>query len=109
MRKSAIQTIHSPTAGGVECHPKTFFTTTDGEKGLCSPGARPGDLITVLFGGNVPYVLREADSALVKGKSGATLYCLIGECYLRDYMNGLAVEQEEKNHPGRVRRKFHIV
>lgn len=97
------------TRGTIECHPKTFFTTTDGDQGFCPPSARPGDLIAVLFGGNVPYVLREIDSIIVGDTSGDTQYFLIAECYLQGYMNGLAVEQEANGHAGRVKRTFHLV
>jgi hypothetical protein len=41
-----------------------------------------GDLVVVLFGGRVPFVLRQ------QGKR----YTLIGECYIHDVMDGEAID-----------------
>jgi hypothetical protein len=43
------------------CHSihQSFFKTEDGYVGICPPHALPGDLIVVLLGGTVPFVLRK--------------------------------------------------
>ncbi|KAL0955319.1 hypothetical protein HGRIS_004203 [Hohenbuehelia grisea] len=87
----------SKRTGGVECHSECYFRLPDGTKGLCPFSARPGDLIVILHGGNVPYVLRRCGITADNPES-APRYTYIGECYLQGYMNGRAiVEQKEKN------------
>ena len=56
---------------GVSCHCIWYsaFRTRGGYMGLCQPNVRPGDLVVVLFGGTVPFVLRK-----FKGR-----YVLLGE------------------------------
>jgi len=48
------------------------------------PGLMAGDIVCVLFGGNVPYILR---STGVEGQ-----YLCIGECYVQELMDGQALE-----------------
>lgn len=48
------------------------------------PGLMAGDIVCVLFGGNVPYILR---STGVEGQ-----YLFIGECYVQELMDGQALE-----------------
>jgi hypothetical protein len=48
------------------------------------PGLMAGDVVCVLFGGNVPYILR---STGVEGQ-----YLFIGECYVQELMDGQALE-----------------
>lgn len=56
-----------------------FFTTTKGHAGLATPGIRESDSIAILFGGDVPVVIRRyADYG---GKSKA--YQLLCECYIQ--------------------------
>lgn len=78
----------------IECHSDCFFRTTDGGLGLCVPYAREGDIITVLYGGNVPLVLRPIESTLGDETTPTTRYQLVGECYLLGYMYGKAVEDK---------------
>ena len=75
----------------VGCHDPCWFHTPDGIEGLCPPMAKVGDLIVVLYGGRVPYVLRPQD-----GKSDETAkYNFIGECYLEGYMHGRALDPQD--------------
>lgn len=46
-----------------------------------------GDSIVILFGGNVPYVLRSLND---------NQWRFVGECYLDGYMNGEALDNEGK-------------
>jgi hypothetical protein len=64
---------------------RRFFITTDGRMGLGPPEARPGDFITILLGGNVPFCLR-ADPDQHSG-----YYRLIGDTYVHGLMDGEGV------------------
>lgn len=74
-----------------DCVEDCFFTTSESFHGLCPWAAQIGDLIVLLYGGDVPYLLR------LRPDSGAgDHYCLVGECYVNDpgvmhgsYMNSL--------------------
>ncbi|KAI1269550.1 heterokaryon incompatibility protein-domain-containing protein [Xylariaceae sp. FL1019] len=52
------------------------------EIGLCPHTAQVGDVVVVLFGGNVPFILRPR---------GQTYY-LVGEAYCQGYMDGKAIK-----------------
>ena len=64
---------------------RRFCSTTDGRIGLVPRSAAAGDVICVLYGGRVPYVLRPC-------KDG---YTLIGECYIHGLMDGEAMDREQ--------------
>ena len=58
--------------------PRRFIMTSAGFMGLAPPGAEVNDEVCILFGAEVPFVIRR------QGK-----YCqLIGECYVYGIMNG---------------------
>lgn len=86
------------TGGAIKCHPQCLFVTINGRRGLCPHPAREGDLVAVLNGGNVPYLLRVCEddnvynsrSALEDAHRQAVHF--VGECYLQGYMNGEAME-----------------
>ena len=83
------------TSGGFQCHAASFFVTNDGDWGLCPPMAQEGDTVVILFGGKVPYVLREREQTQTTATTTApTQYEFIGECYLQDYMQGLAIQEK---------------
>ena len=68
-----------------------MFLTDDGMLGTGLPGMLAGDVLCVLFGSDVPYILRPTEA---EGQ-----YLLIGECYVRELMKGEAMEmdlQEQK-------------
>jgi hypothetical protein len=50
---------------GMQCS-RRFFATDKGYMGIGPPVAQNGDIICVLFGGEVPYVLRPAENGLYK-------------------------------------------
>jgi hypothetical protein len=62
---------------------RRFFVTTDGHMGLGPFAMEEGDIVTVLFGGAVPYLLR---------RMGAD-YWLVGECYVHGIIEGQVIEQ----------------
>ena len=48
-------------------------------------GSAVGDIICILLGGNVPFVIRECSEGRFR---------LIGECYIHGIMDGDAMEQQ---------------
>jgi hypothetical protein len=72
-----------------------LFVTDGGMLGTGFPGMMAGDLVCILFGGRVPYVLRPTE---VEGQ-----YLLIGECYVDELMEGEAM------HMGLQEQKFTLV
>lgn len=62
---------------------RRFFITEDGHMGLGPRLIEPGDLVCVLLGSQVPFVLRR--------KVDHDGYVLVGECYCHGVMNGEAV------------------
>ncbi len=61
--------------------------TTAGRMGIVPAATRVGDLVCVLFGGQVLYILRSI--------SQDPLYEFLGECYIHGLMDGEAFEQED--------------
>jgi len=55
--------------------------TEDGRRGLCPWTAKRGDIVVVLHGGKVPYLLRQ------DGPVGG-VYRFVGECYVEAIMSG---------------------
>lgn len=72
---------------GKACNERLFFFTRDGHMGLCPRAARVGDLIVILYGGSVPYVLR---------RHSDNCYTFVGECYVHGMMFGEALEKKER-------------
>jgi hypothetical protein len=68
---------------GKACHERKFFLSKKGRIGLCPRGAGNGDQIVILYGGSVPYVLRQL-------KNDA--WTFVGECYVDGLMFGEAEE-----------------
>ena len=63
---------------------RRFFVSIAGYMGLGPPGMRPGDMLCVFLGGQVPWIIREVDGG----------YVLVGECYVHGLMNGEAIETQ---------------
>ncbi|KAI1211256.1 heterokaryon incompatibility protein-domain-containing protein [Annulohypoxylon truncatum] len=70
------------------CLHRRFFVTAGSLMGIGPETMERSDIIVILFGGKVPYVVRE----LGEGK-----YSFIGECYVPGLMTGEAVEQWKKS------------
>lgn len=68
-----------PTRGRV------LFTTTNGHIGLAPHGTKEGDLVFVILGADVPFVLRPYDDGCE----------LIGEAYVQGIMDGEALQMEQ--------------
>lgn len=71
---------------------RRFFVTDDGLMGVGSTVIEEDDLIVVLFGGKVPYMLRPAE----KG------YRFLGECYVHGLMKGEGVERRGGGDAGEI-------
>jgi hypothetical protein len=99
------------TSGAIECHHPCFVTTSEGDRGLCPPMAREGDVVVVLFGGRVPYILRESklDESRQDAIGEAKHYEFIGECYVQSYMQGLAIQQLENPEHPRSSKIFNLI
>ena len=69
------------------CIRRSFVTTEKGYLGLAPWGAREGDVICVLRGGDVPFVLREKEHGY---------WALVGEAYLHGIMDGSWVRKAVK-------------
>lgn len=84
--------------GCFPCYSPCLFRSdqgADGVKiGLCPHYARVGDVVVILYGGTVPYVLRETTSG--EASEGDLTWYLVGECYLRGHMDGCALESEKE-------------
>jgi hypothetical protein len=72
---------------GSATYGRRVFVTSDGTIGLGPAALQPGDIVTVLFGGFTPFLLRRVDDH----------YVLIGECYVHGQMDGCAVEEWEES------------
>jgi hypothetical protein len=76
---------------------RIIFTTSKGELGLGPGVVKEGDIVAVLFGGNVSYVLRPVSD---------NHYRIVGEYYFHSIMEGQAVEEWKRS--GEPAKEFHI-
>ena len=132
VRDVAINAPFSDSQGGEitpvgSCTDPFFFSTQNGMLGLCPWRARVGDLIVLLLGGNVPFLLRrmapvggqqasggtetqqgnEMESGAVSDEASVAgvEYDLVGECFVMGAMNGeLMKEIKEKRREAEVLR-----
>ncbi|KAK4164082.1 heterokaryon incompatibility protein-domain-containing protein [Cladorrhinum sp. PSN259] len=68
---------------------RRLFTLGDGRVGLGPAAAREGDVVVVLFGGVVPFVLRGCEH----NETGEKYWRFVGECFVPELMQGEAVEK----------------
>jgi hypothetical protein len=78
---------HSIIEGSIDrwSSKRRFCTTTNGALACVPKASREGDIICVLFGGEVPYVLRP---------TGGVFYWVIGECYVHGIMHGESLSHD---------------
>lgn len=62
-----------------------FLLTDAGAPGLGPRDAREGDVIAVIVGGRVPYVLRRSSNTR---EEYPNLFAFVGECYIHGVMHG---------------------
>jgi hypothetical protein len=79
-----LKRFYAQTAFASRC----FYTTTSGGDGLGPYQTLPGDLVTVLYGGQFCYILRECGD----------YYTFVGDAYLHGVMHGelLGVERQRE-------------
>lgn len=65
---------------------RRFAGTNTGLTGYVPTGATKGDLVCIVYGANVPIILR---------RQGENRYTLVGECYMHGIMDGEAVKRVE--------------
>lgn len=80
------------------CHERSFLVTKKGLIGLCPKDTQAGDVIAILDGGLVPYVLRPLEV------SEAGHYEFVGECYVHGRMHGTSFfgGEDEVEHDFRI-------
>lgn len=75
---------------------KDYFFSLDGKLGICSNGARAGDLVVALYGSNLPLISRrkptDLNMSLAEILQQTPKYELIGPCYLDGAMYGERME-----------------
>jgi hypothetical protein len=82
--KSQKEQVVTPSKENME-HVTThrrLFTTTAGFVGLSPQDAKAGDLVVILFGGHVTYILRESVS------NRNSTYTLVGDAFVHGIMYG---------------------
>ena len=76
---------------------KNFFISKEGYIGLGPIGIRVGDMICVLKGGSVPFILRRVGTSLEdKTERGLVDCTLVGEAYVQGLMYGEAIQMEQE-------------
>jgi hypothetical protein len=80
------------------CYYRSIFLTRNGCIGSAPPAMRSGDLVVILEGGNVPFILRE--------QNNGDFYQIVGAAYVNGIMKGQAVKKWKKKGGQRV--KFEI-
>ncbi|KAI0139961.1 HET-domain-containing protein [Hypoxylon sp. NC0597] len=72
---------------------QSFFTTKSGFVGTCVPDSRRGDVIAILFGSPVPFVLRPQPETIQVADKERPTHCLIGASYVGGIMDGEMVDE----------------
>jgi hypothetical protein len=75
---------------------RAFFITEGGHFGLCYPEVVTGDEVWVVYGSQVPFILRPCDDNR-RGDSGARCYQYLGDCYVDGFMDGTAFDEAKHN------------
>ncbi|KAI6083840.1 HET-domain-containing protein [Hypoxylon rubiginosum] len=72
---------------------RSFFTTTSGFVGTCVPDSRKGDVIAILFGSPVPFVLRLGVETIEANGAEKPTHYLVGASYVSGIMAGEMVDE----------------
>ena len=89
---------------------RCFVSIDDVYMGLAPPTAREGDIVVVLYGGNVPYIMRRAEDKdymlrdEISGGDALKAWQFVGEAYVHGLMDGQALDIENVSDA-----VFHIV
>ncbi|KAL1845543.1 hypothetical protein Daus18300_014506 [Diaporthe australafricana] len=78
------------------CLSGCFFKARDSHgsasQGLCPHYARVGDIVVILYGGSIPYLLRKVKQQGISGDN----HEFVGECYLEGFMDGHAMSRRQE-------------
>jgi len=74
------------------CTARRFIRGEKGLLGFAPADCRPGDLMVLLAGGKVPYVLREVPRSATEGANET--YRFIGDAYIQSLMHGERIQQD---------------
>ncbi|KAI4866128.1 HET-domain-containing protein [Hypoxylon rubiginosum] len=96
--KSKIVDDDGQQSGYIEClrskvGMKSFFTTKSGFVGTCVPDSRKGDVLAILFGSPVPFVLRPGSETITVSGSERPTHFLVGASYVSGIMAGEMVDE----------------
>ncbi|KAI4163994.1 MAG: hypothetical protein LQ342_002491 [Letrouitia transgressa] len=72
---------------------RKFFMTAEGWMGTGPPTARQNDMVVVLNGGLVPYVLRPTWSEMSHAGTTYSEFTILGDCYVHGIMYGEAMDR----------------
>ncbi|KAI4213183.1 MAG: hypothetical protein LQ351_004129 [Letrouitia transgressa] len=72
---------------------RKFFITAEGWMGTGPPTTKQNDLVVVLNGGLVPYVLRPTGSEMSHAETMYSEFTILGDCYVHGIMYGEAMDR----------------
>ncbi|KAH7364781.1 heterokaryon incompatibility protein-domain-containing protein [Rhexocercosporidium sp. MPI-PUGE-AT-0058] len=72
-----------------KCHGRSFIVTSRGSIGLAPSHTNVGDVVAVLEGGNVPFILHHRE--VQKMENNLEYYSFVGESYIHGIMAGEAI------------------
>ena len=78
---------------GSACQGKCFAVTEKGYMAIAPPGTKEGDMVCLVMGAEVPFILRpllEDDKGVMNKEQ---CYALVGECYIHGIMDGEGLRQ----------------
>jgi hypothetical protein len=74
---------------------RSFAVTKSGYIGMVPRRCRNGDIVCVLYGGKVPFILRKCEEPFGRSDQGDR-YQLVGEAYVHGLMDGQGLEKGEE-------------
>jgi hypothetical protein len=88
----ASNVLYESLCGMIPNH--AFFITKTGYIGIGPPNTQSGDQVWVLYGGQVPFILRRSNLCSIKTESRGMQ--LIGDAYVHGIMDGEAVPEDHQ-------------
>ena len=76
------------------CSGRCFAITSDGRSCLVPRTAKLGDIIVVLYGVSMPFVVREPKPAHLEGNYCTNIYTLVGSAYVHGIMHGELIQDD---------------
>jgi hypothetical protein len=72
---------------------RCFFSTRGGFIGKCVPGVQGGDIVSILFGSTVPFILRPLQQTMPVSGVDRETHALVGAAYVGGIMEGQMVDE----------------